>query len=281
MLANKVKETTSTTGAGSFTTTGAVAGFQTFNNAFGLNQRFAYWALDETANTWETGIGYLSGTTTLVRETVLDNSSGGATAINFANAPSLFNGLNKSNALPLTGAEPAKYIVSQHLTNHGSGDAAQQDANEIWYYPFLLMNPDTYDAFSLQVSVGGGNCRVALYDVKGGLPNNIIAVHDTTLSISTSGQKIATFDGGSVFLPAGWYYIGVVTSGTPSFRGGSGNSIEQSPLGIDASQVGSTLLPYGGLSKTFTYGAMPDPADITSISYFTNIRVPSTSLRQG
>ncbi len=50
MLANRVKETTTTTGTGSFTTAGAVASFQTFNTAFGEYRRFTYWAVNNINN---------------------------------------------------------------------------------------------------------------------------------------------------------------------------------------------------------------------------------------
>lgn len=66
--ADRVKETSTTTGTGDFTVLGAVSQFVSFNAAFGLNKRFPYAIVGQTGTEWETGIGYLSGTTTLVRE---------------------------------------------------------------------------------------------------------------------------------------------------------------------------------------------------------------------
>lgn len=83
LTADRVKETTTTTGTGNITTAGAVAQFQTFNSAFGTNVRFPYALIDADATDWEVGIGYLSASTTLVRETVTASTNSGA-AINLS-----------------------------------------------------------------------------------------------------------------------------------------------------------------------------------------------------
>jgi len=66
--ADRVKETATTTGTGDFTLAGAVSQFVSFNTAFGLNQRCPYAIVGQTGTEWETGIGYLSASSTLVRE---------------------------------------------------------------------------------------------------------------------------------------------------------------------------------------------------------------------
>lgn len=76
---DRVRDTTSTTGTGDLTLSGsAPTGFQDFNAAFGTGVYFQY-ALSGTSSDaeWEVGIGYLSASTTLVRETVLDSSNAG------------------------------------------------------------------------------------------------------------------------------------------------------------------------------------------------------------
>jgi hypothetical protein len=69
-LADRVKETTSTTGTGSLSLSGAVSGFQTFNAAFSTTKFFYYVLLDVNGTDWETGEGYLSGASTLVRNRI-------------------------------------------------------------------------------------------------------------------------------------------------------------------------------------------------------------------
>ncbi len=76
-MEDRVNETSTTTGTGDFTLSANGADYQTFNNAFGLNVRFPY-SIEHPSTAWETGQGYLSAPTTLVRETVHDSSNAGA-----------------------------------------------------------------------------------------------------------------------------------------------------------------------------------------------------------
>lgn len=83
MLANRVRETTTTTGTGNLTTAGAATGFVTFNTAFGTDVQFGYAVSSSGGAEWEVGVGYLSGSTTLVRDQVIASSNSNA-AVNFS-----------------------------------------------------------------------------------------------------------------------------------------------------------------------------------------------------
>lgn len=87
-FAERVKETTTGTGTGNLTLAGAVTGFQSFNAAFGTNVSFEYCieAVDTSGTPtgdWEVGDGYLSASTTLVRDIVRASSNSNA-AVNFS-----------------------------------------------------------------------------------------------------------------------------------------------------------------------------------------------------
>ncbi len=83
LVADRVRETTTTTGTGNITLAGAVTGFRTFNAAFGTNVLF-YYVIDSDGGTeWEVGEGYLSGSTTLVRKEVKSSSNSNA-LVNFS-----------------------------------------------------------------------------------------------------------------------------------------------------------------------------------------------------
>jgi hypothetical protein len=76
VIANRVKETTTTAGTGTVTLLGASTGFQSFA-VIGNGNTTYYSIVGQTGNEWEVGIGtYTSSGTTLARTTVLANSSG-------------------------------------------------------------------------------------------------------------------------------------------------------------------------------------------------------------
>lgn len=111
VVADRVKETTTTTGQGTVTLAGAVTGFQSFAAIGNANTTFYCIAGQGTAE-WEVGIGtYTSSGTTLSRDTVLASSAGAPTKTTFsAGTKDVFvtypagrsSGLNTSATAPTT-----------------------------------------------------------------------------------------------------------------------------------------------------------------------------------
>lgn len=83
VLADRVRETTTSTGTTAVTLAGAVTGFQTFA-AIG-NANITYYTIaGQGTSEWEVGIGtYTASGTTLSRDTVLASSNAGA-LVNFS-----------------------------------------------------------------------------------------------------------------------------------------------------------------------------------------------------
>jgi hypothetical protein len=77
LYADRVKDSTTTTGTGSLTLSGsAPTGFVDFNTALGTGVYFYYTISTTGGAEWEVGIGHLSAATTLVRDTILASSTG-------------------------------------------------------------------------------------------------------------------------------------------------------------------------------------------------------------
>ena len=121
VLADRVKETTTTTGTGTVTLLGAATGFQSFAVVGDANTTF-YTIASQTGNEWEVGVGtYATTGTTLARTTVLSNSS--------ATQPSALNFSAGTKDVFVT--YPAGYAVAatnigssgQLLTSNGTGVA--------------------------------------------------------------------------------------------------------------------------------------------------------------
>ena len=77
VLKDRVKETSTTTGTGTFTLAGAVTGYQTFSAAIGNTNTCYYTIAGQTSNEWEVGIGTV-GAGTLARTTILASSNAGS-----------------------------------------------------------------------------------------------------------------------------------------------------------------------------------------------------------
>lgn len=113
VLADRVKETTTTTGTGTVTLAGAVAGFQSFS-AIG-NSNTTYYCIAGPTE-WEVGIGtYTSAGTTLARNTVIASSNAGALVTFSAGSKDVFCSLPSGAAIDkvwTTGGTSTAYTLT-------------------------------------------------------------------------------------------------------------------------------------------------------------------------
>ncbi len=106
-IADRVKETASTSGTGSFTLAGAVSGFVTFASALTTNGDTT-WYCAVNGSEWEVGLGTRTSSTVLARTTILASSNAGA-AVNFSVAPTVFSTVPASAMAPLAGPAFSAY----------------------------------------------------------------------------------------------------------------------------------------------------------------------------
>lgn len=100
--ADRVKETSTSTGTGNFTLAGAVPGYRTFASAVTLtpNKIFFYSIVHSNGTEWETGYGRLVDSTTMERKYVYSSSNVSATLVDFsAGTKEVFISITERQAL--------------------------------------------------------------------------------------------------------------------------------------------------------------------------------------
>lgn len=119
LVADRVKETSTTTGTGTLTLAGAPTGFQTFSTAFGTGQ-VVYYVIDNGAE-WEIGIG-TTGTGTLSRDTVLQSTNGDALVPLSAGEKTVFCAYVADRAVTTSDEATLTNKVIDSITNHVGSD---------------------------------------------------------------------------------------------------------------------------------------------------------------
>lgn len=231
MLANWVRATTTTTGTGNLTTA-AVSGYADPGAVLALGHRFPYHILDDsTGQPIESGIGYMSGATTLVRERILATLSGGTYSDVSPSAISLAAGTKRvilaleagtgSPALPMVQQSYGSPIVLPEglaLTT-GSGGTRTLVANtpvaSCLRWPGALRISELVCQVWTAAGAGTDRIQVGIYAVKGdGLPGDLICRSGDILPNST-GQKTSALSGGSIRLPPGFYWFVIASNVAP------------------------------------------------------------------
>ena len=102
IINDRVKESSSTTGTGTFALAGIVQGFETFSAGIGNNNETYYAAYEAGTNNWEVGRGTLDGTSAnLARTEVLTSSNSDNLVIFGAGGLEIFCTLPASKAVYL------------------------------------------------------------------------------------------------------------------------------------------------------------------------------------
>ena len=228
VLADRVKETTTTTGTGTITLLGASSGFQSFA-VIGNGNTTYYTISAQTGTQWEVGIGtYTASGTTLARTTVISSSSGGS-AINFSagtkdvfvtypSSKSVNQDANGRVLIPYTtGVTNVGSLNVGNATGHtDSGVIAGFTASEALYLYTSLQNTSSSNTSYASYAVNDGGHTAygelginnSTYDyAAAGFPNNGFSAPLATFVESSGGplvigtwdsQKISFIVNGSV-----------------------------------------------------------------------------------
>lgn len=268
---NRVKETSTSTGVGNLTLAGAVAAFVTFNTAFGLNRPLHYIILHDTDNTWEVGIGHLSASTTFVRDIILDNSSGGITAINFASGGLTI--IATPTAGSLFGSPP--YCFNRA----GQGGQTLRNANEqftntithtqvvdrVYGTRWITFAGLEIDQAHIECMTGVASAltKIALYrlDQAGDARQRIASCRTNTFDCATTGLKTASLDEGAIYLPPGEYGLFLVSNSTQALR--MVTVTANVPASFAGRNTTNTLINRGLFANSHAFAtAFPEPLGI-------------------
>jgi hypothetical protein len=228
-LADRCKETTASSGLGTFSLAGAVAGFQSFVTGIGTTNTTYYSAFDPISLAWETGIGTVTAGTpnTLSRTTVLASSTGAK--INFANSPIVWCDITASKAVVLDSAGnltlPAALTVTGQIIGGGTATNDNAAAGKIGEY------------ISSNISRGAGPSLTS--DVTGNITSISLAAGDWDLTglLAVTGGAFTAISGG----------ISLVSATTAPFPGNGLSALLQY-----ASPNDMTIMVSGRLSLAAT-----------------------------
>ena len=284
--------TTSTTGTGNLTVSG-VADFPTLNDVFpsSMGQRFTYSIVDPTTFApKEAGIGYMSASTTMVRENVTHSYASGTYDETSPSAISL-TGTNLILAAPSVRSvmEPVSYIGSgagyKGVSNGaligavGAGSYNDQDTSgRLNIFPWIHEYGGEIDAFMINCTTAGGAgtiLRMGLYRVgSDGNPAGLI-VESGSIDVASTGVKTSTFT--AFVLPPGHYWLGLLSDGTSALYVGStgtAGGVLKGPASIGNS-IGD--LAVAGYALGVSTSAMPSTCP--AITWTSNLNVPHVLLR--
>lgn len=142
VIADRVRETSVTTGTGSIALGGAVTGYQTFDAVLNTADTTFYTIADQGGANWEVGIGTFTSPSTLARTTILSSSNGGSIVTFGAGTKDVFISLPASK----TNVNDQPNVVSVNsssdalrITQTGSGNAILvEDSTNPDSTPFIV-----------------------------------------------------------------------------------------------------------------------------------------------
>ena len=148
VLADRVRETTTTTGTGTISLAGPVSGFQGFSTAIGNANTTYYTIVDAATGAWEVGLGtYTSAGSTLARTTVFSSSNSDALVPFAAGTKDVFVTQPAERAVYVLGAGTGLAAGAAAFTANGvpyanSTSTLATSAN-------LTFNGTTFSAFTI------------------------------------------------------------------------------------------------------------------------------------
>lgn len=287
---NWARCTTTTTGTGNLTLS-SVSGYPTINDVVGQGHRFAYAILDDsTGAPLEAGIGYLSASTTMVREKVTDTYSSGTYDNTSPSALSLAAGTKRVIVTALTRSlmSPLPYLGSgagyKAVSNGaligavGAGSYNDQDTSgRLNIFPWIHEYGGEVDAFMINCTTAQAAkiLRIGLYRVgSDGNPAGLI-VESGSIDVASTGVKTSTFT--AQVLAPGHYWIACLSDATTALYTGTTGTAASVLRG--PASIGNSIndLAVAGYALSVATSAMPSTCP--AITWTSGLNVPHILIR--
>ena len=237
MSANNIAETSTSTGTGNFTLAGAWSqsgtfntGNQTFNGYYGTNHVFPYMIRDTSGN-WESGEGYLSASTTLVRQNVFNNSLGTTAKIDFPSGDKIVFVPTDARAFGSRMLNQVNYVLSSNFV--GIRGQITMTANRLYITPHIIQAPCYITTIGYTIRTAattGSTMRVGIYNlIRQPLTGNTYDSNFTlladlgTVAVDSTGLKAIT---ANIKLGQGVYGIATISNGAPAIMATGTNAAD-------------------------------------------------------
>lgn len=273
MHGNGIRESCTTTGAGSLTVA-EVTGFPRFSAKYptGADYLFPYTITDEAGAPIEGGLGYLSATSTLVREYPMWSYASGTYADAAPSAVSLPAGTKYVHCSApwqvlragisfgcqfAHGTSAYKAIFNRLSTTTTSGANSWTSNDRMHYWPVLFDEGAVCSGIVISgvTNSGGYGFGCGLYSVRrDGRPGARLATTGKVTPTAGSAPQVISFAGGNIAVPPGSYYLGAMVT-----NGGLTMDLEKNAPFLIGSER-SMASPNQGFTENVTAGWTDVPA---------------------
>jgi hypothetical protein len=195
-VADRVKETTTTTGTGTLDLDGAVAGFQTFVAGIGNGNETYYVITDPNTGDYEVGVGTITdaATDTLSRDSVI-TSSNSDSLVNFgAGTKDVFCSLPSERAVIIDDASNVEVTANITATSFDGSGAALTSLNASNVSSGTLPNA----RLDAQLQDIAGLATTSGKIIQGDGANFVLSSYTIPTSDGTTGQVLTTNGSGAV-----------------------------------------------------------------------------------
>jgi len=197
VTADRVKETSITTGTGAFTLAGAATGYRAFSAVMATSDTCFYCIALQSGSEWEVGLGTYSGVNTLTRTTVLASSNAGSAVTFSAGTKDVFITLAAAKILQTvdvaTAAQYESNTAGKLLDTTGVWNAMA----ETTLTDGATVNWDMGTGFDFVVTLGGNRTLAAPTNPKVGQKGRFRVAQDATGSRTLAWNANFDFAGGT------------------------------------------------------------------------------------